>query len=118
MPAARPAANNGNVPAARPAAAPVSASVGEALVKAEERRQRLSWLDKYRPGNGRSIGDYDPLEAASLQELRAREAKFVSLLVSQIPAGTYRTIRECITPDEADRYWELASAEFDARPAA
>jgi hypothetical protein len=66
-----------------------------------------SWLDKQEV-NGKSIGDLTREEAASAQVRETAIAKFIELVIAQIPLNTKKRIRDFITAEEADRYWILA----------
>lgn len=86
------------------------AATGRALAEQAARKERLSWLDKFMV-NGRPVGDIDPREASLFSHLRAREVRFIELLLMRMTPGSPLTIRECVDDDEADRLWVQADEE-------
>jgi hypothetical protein len=64
--------------------------------------------------NGKAIADMTRDEAAGVMRRGGRLAKWIELLISQIPEGDKRRIRELIAPDESDRYFQMADQQTAA----
>lgn len=67
---------------------------------------RWSMLDSF-PINGRKLGDCTPQEAEKWAGSRERDARFVKLVIANLPAN--EPIRKYRRPDEVDAMYEEAS---------
>lgn len=84
----------------QPAARPVSDALRTAAVMAN------SILDRFLV-NGKPVGDVTAAEAREWAGARKRDAQFVDMLTSGIPDNM--VIRQCIKPDEAEKFWTKAA---------
>jgi hypothetical protein len=81
----------------------------EALMSAAYR----SWYEKERV-NGKMICDMTRDEAEQVAKREERLAKWILLLIAQIPPGDKKPIKDFITPEESDRYFHMAQQQTAA----